>query len=70
MMSGLEPLAGPRLMGGILSLGMRNSVRMCGIYIDHQSFWLDLRILLITIWKVMRRDGISAAGEATMMPFH
>jgi lipopolysaccharide/colanic/teichoic acid biosynthesis glycosyltransferase len=38
-------------------------------YVDHQSFWLDLRIFLITIWKVIRRQGISAAGEATMTPF-
>jgi len=38
-------------------------------YVDHQSFWLDLRIFLITIWTVLRRDGISAAGDATMPPF-
>ena len=38
-------------------------------YVDHQSFWLDVRIFLLTIWKVIRREGISAAGEATMAPF-
>ena len=38
-------------------------------YVDQQSFWLDLRIFLLTIWKVIRREGISAAGEATMQPF-
>jgi len=38
-------------------------------YVDHQGFWLDLRIFLITIWKVIRRDGISAAGEATTSYF-
>ena len=38
-------------------------------YVDHQSFWLDLRIFLLTIWKVICREGISAAGEATMAPF-
>lgn len=38
-------------------------------YVDHQSFWLDLRIVVITVWKVLRREGISAAGEATMAPF-
>lgn len=38
-------------------------------YVDHQSFWLDMRIFLLTIWKVIRREGISAAGEATMAPF-
>jgi lipopolysaccharide/colanic/teichoic acid biosynthesis glycosyltransferase len=38
-------------------------------YVDHQTFWLDFRILLITIWKVFCRDGISAVGEATMSHF-
>ena len=38
-------------------------------YVDHQSFWLDLRIFLLTIWKVMLREGISAPGESTMAPF-
>ncbi|WP_411870143.1 sugar transferase [Vulcanococcus limneticus] len=38
-------------------------------YVDHQSFRLDVRIFLITIWKVIRREGISAAGEVTMPIF-
>lgn len=38
-------------------------------YVDHQSLGLDVRILLLTIRKVIHREGISAAGEATMHPF-
>ena len=38
-------------------------------YVDHQSFWLDLKILFLTIGKVVYREGISQAGEATMLPF-
>jgi sugar transferase EpsL len=38
-------------------------------YVDHQSLWLDLRILFLTVWRVVRRDGISAQGEATMSEF-
>jgi sugar transferase EpsL len=38
-------------------------------YVDHQSFWLDIRILFMTVEKVVRRDGISHEGEATMAPF-
>ncbi|WP_394233752.1 sugar transferase [Pseudomonas anguilliseptica] len=38
-------------------------------YVDHRSFWLDLKILFLTIQKVLRRDGISAEGEATMAKF-
>ncbi len=35
-------------------------------YIDHRSLWLDLRILWLTVRKVIVREGISAQGEATM----
>jgi lipopolysaccharide/colanic/teichoic acid biosynthesis glycosyltransferase len=38
-------------------------------YVEHRSLWLDVRILLLTIWRVIRRDGISSAGEATMSKF-
>jgi lipopolysaccharide/colanic/teichoic acid biosynthesis glycosyltransferase len=38
-------------------------------YVDHRSMWLDVRILWLTVRKVLVRDGISAAGEATMQKF-
>ncbi|MEE2915487.1 MAG: sugar transferase [Pseudomonadota bacterium] len=38
-------------------------------YVDNRSFALDLRILWLTVRKVLVRDGISADGEATMPPF-
>ncbi|MFZ3087191.1 MAG: sugar transferase [Methylotenera sp.] len=38
-------------------------------YVDNQSFWLDVKILLLTVKKVFLRDGISAEGEATMPRF-
>lgn len=38
-------------------------------YVDHQSFWLDIRILWLTVRKVLVREGISASGEATMSRF-
>lgn len=38
-------------------------------YVDHRSFLLDLKILFMTAGKVLRRDGISAVGEATMPVF-
>jgi lipopolysaccharide/colanic/teichoic acid biosynthesis glycosyltransferase len=38
-------------------------------YVDNQSLLLDLRILWLTIRKVIKRDGISATGEATMPRF-
>lgn len=38
-------------------------------YIDNRSFRLDLKIILLTIKKVVVRDGINAEGEATMSKF-
>lgn len=38
-------------------------------YVENQSFWLDIKIMFLTAWKVVRRDGISAPGEATMTEF-
>ena len=38
-------------------------------YVDHCSLWLDLRILWLTVRKVLAREGISATGEATMTRF-
>ncbi len=38
-------------------------------YVDHQSTWLDIKILLLTVRKVLIREGISAPGEATMSKF-
>lgn len=38
-------------------------------YVDNRSFWLDMRILWKTVIKVLKREGISAQGEATMERF-
>lgn len=38
-------------------------------YVEHQSFWLDLKILFMTFKKVIVRDGISGGGEVTMSKF-
>jgi sugar transferase EpsL len=38
-------------------------------YVKHQSFWLEMKIVLLRILKVSRREGISAAGDATMPEF-
>jgi lipopolysaccharide/colanic/teichoic acid biosynthesis glycosyltransferase len=38
-------------------------------YVDNQSFWLDIKILLFTVKKVFVREGISADGHVTIEPF-
>lgn len=38
-------------------------------YVDHQNFWLDMKIIGMTVWKVLRREGISQTGQATAEEF-
>jgi len=38
-------------------------------YVDHRSFWLDAKILLLTVWKILQREGINQPGHATMEEF-
>lgn len=38
-------------------------------YVENRGFWLDVRILWMTVLKVVKREGISQAGEATMAEF-
>lgn len=38
-------------------------------YVDNRSFWLDVKIIFMTIWKILKREGISQSGQATMEEF-
>ena len=38
-------------------------------YVDHWTFWLDLKILALSLVKVLKREGISQPGQATAEPF-
>ena len=38
-------------------------------YVDHCSFWLDLKIFALTIWKIFKKEGISQPGHVTMKEF-
>ena len=38
-------------------------------YVDNQSFWLDIKIILLTVKKVFARSDINATGEVTMTKF-
>jgi len=38
-------------------------------YVDHWSLWLDIRILAMTVWKALKREGITQPGEATAEEF-
>ncbi len=56
-------------INGRNSLSWEEKFRLDVWYVDNQSFWLDLKILFLTVKKVLVRDGISATGEATMPRF-
>jgi sugar transferase EpsL len=38
-------------------------------YVDHRSLWLDLRIIALTMWRIIRRDGIDQPGEVGASEF-
>lgn len=56
-------------VNGRNALSWEQKFAMDSWYVDHRTFWLDLKILALTVRKVLVRDGISAAGEATMTRF-
>jgi lipopolysaccharide/colanic/teichoic acid biosynthesis glycosyltransferase len=62
-------ITGWAAISGRNTLGWEERLRLDAWYVEHRSLALDLRILAITLIKVIRREGISAAGEATMRPF-
>ena len=39
-------------------------------YVDHCTLWTDLKVILITVMKVVKRDGISEEGQATIEAFN
>jgi lipopolysaccharide/colanic/teichoic acid biosynthesis glycosyltransferase len=56
-------------INGRNALGWDEKFKLDVWYVDNRSFWLDLKIIFLTIKKVVVRDGISAEGEATMTKF-
>ena len=62
-------LTGWAQINGRNALSWEEKFRMDVWYVDHWSLWLDVKILARTVWSVARRQGISAAGEATMPEF-
>ncbi len=38
-------------------------------YVDNRSLWLDIKIIYLTVWKILKREGINQPGQATMEEF-
>ena len=62
-------LTGWAQINGRNALSWQDKFKLDVWYIDHWSLWLDIRILLLTVWKVIRREGISQSDQVTMEEF-
>ncbi|MDP4545699.1 sugar transferase [Psychrobacter faecalis] len=62
-------ITGYAQVNGRNAIGWDKKFELDTWYIDNQSLWLDIKILLKTVKKVVIKDGISADGEATMSKF-
>ena len=56
-------------VNGRNAIGWEDKFTLDVWYVDHRSLWLDIKILWLTVKKVLVREGISADGEATMGRF-
>jgi lipopolysaccharide/colanic/teichoic acid biosynthesis glycosyltransferase len=65
----LPGITGLAQISGRNALAWEERFRLDVWYIDHWSLWLDLKILVITLWKVVRREAISQPGHATAEEF-
>jgi len=62
-------ITGYAQVNGRNAIGWDKKFELDTWYIDNQSLWLDIKILLKTVKKVVIKDGISADGEVTMSKF-
>ena len=65
----LPGITGWAQVNGRNTLDWEDKFRLDVWYVDHWSFWLDLKILFLTVWKVFKREGISQPGHATAEEF-
>jgi sugar transferase EpsL len=62
-------MAGPALAAGRNALSWEDKFAADVHYVEHWSLWVDARVLVLSIWRVLRREGVSAEGHATMPRF-
>ena len=65
----LPGITGWAQVNGRNTLSWEDKFRLDVWYVDHQSFWLDIKILFLTLWKAVKREGISSPGSATAPEF-
>lgn len=62
-------ITGYAQVNGRNAIGWDKKFELDTWYVDNQSLWLDIKILLKTVKKVVSRDDINEAGQATATPF-
>lgn len=62
-------LTGWAQINGRNALSWEEKFRLDVWYVEHRTFWLDVKVIVLTVVKVIRRNDVSAAGEATMTRF-
>lgn len=65
----LPGVTGWAQINGRNTLSWEDKFRLDVWYVDHWSLGLDLKILFLTAWKVLKREGISQPGSATAEEF-
>jgi len=65
----LPGITGWAQVNGRNDLSWEDKFRLDVWYVDHWSLGLDVRILLLTAWRVLRREGITQPGFATTQEF-
>lgn len=62
-------LTGWAQINGRNAVNWEEKFRLDGWYVDNQSLWLDLKIIALTILKILKREGINQPGQATASEF-
>ena len=62
-------ITGLAQVSGRNALGWDEKFALDVRYVDHLSPWLDAKLLALTVWNVLTRDGISQPGHATAQEF-
>ena len=65
----LPGITGWAQINGRNAISWEEKFRLDVWYVDNWTFWLDIRIILQTIWKAIKGEGISQPGRATMDEF-
>ncbi|KRP58505.1 sugar transferase [Pseudomonas trivialis] len=56
-------------VNGRNSLSWEEKFKLDVWYVDNRNLWLDIRVVFLTLKKIVAREGINASGEATMQRF-